>query len=438
LPVPSQLPYTVPDGSISMPGNSLRILILEDDRLQRAVAVSLFRSLGCHQVFEAADGGQALAVLEQVGAVDIGVCDLQMEGMDGLAFMRRVGLSGQVKSIIISSALSADLRRAAHQIIALLGLELLGDVGKPLHADVLGPLLARYQGACTPEKMPGSVVQLACEDEVRQALALQQLQAWYQPKFNLQTGEVCGAEVLCRWLHPSKGVLPPAVFIPVLERCGLMDELLFAQLNQALSLQEQARIQGFALNMAFNLQTAQLANTQLTYTLKGILARHVTPGSRLTFELTESGLLQAPAASLENLVRLRMMGCRLSIDDFGAGFSSLQRLCQLPFNEIKLDAEFVRHLEHEPRCEAVISNTLALGKTLGMSVVIEGVETEAQFQRLLAMGCVEGQGYWFARPMSGQDLLHWLQRRETGPGADGSTVADHSKEYGVSAVGSMF
>ena len=86
----------------------------------------------------------------------------------------------------------------------------------------------------------------------------------------------------------------------------------------------------------------------------------------------------------------------------------------------------------------MISNTLALGKTLGMSVVIEGVETEAQFQRLLAMGCVEGQGYWFARPMSGQDLLHWLQRRETGPGADGSTVADHSKEYGVSAVGSMF
>lgn len=193
--------------------------------------------------------------------MDIAVCDLQMEGMDGLAFMRRVGLSGQVKSIIISSALSADLRRAAHQIIALLGLELLGDVGKPLHADVLGPLLARYQGACTPEKMPGSVVQLACEDEVRQALALQQLQAWYQPKFNLQTGKVCGAEVLCRWLHPSKGVLPPAVFIPVLERCGLMDELLFAQLNQALSLQERARIQGFALNMAFNLQTAQLANT---------------------------------------------------------------------------------------------------------------------------------------------------------------------------------
>ena len=396
-----------------MPGNSLRILILEDDAFQRAVAVSMFRSLGCHEVFEASDGSEALAVLQQVGTVDIAVCDLQMEGMDGLAFLRRAGKLGQVKSIIISSALSADLCRTAHQIIALLGLELLGDVGKPLYADVLEPLLSKYQSASANGHKLEQSVQLACEDEVRQALALQQLQAWYQPKFNLQTGEVCGVEVLCRWLHPHKGMLPPAVFIPVLERCGLMDDLLFAQLDQALRLQEQARAEGFPLNMAFNLQTAQLANSQLTYTLKGVLTRHATPGSRLTFELTESGLLQAPAASLENLVRLRMMGCRLSIDDFGAGFSSLQRLCQLPFNEIKLDAEFVRSVAHEPRCEAAISSTLALGKALGMSVVIEGIETEAQFLRLQGMGCIEGQGYWFARPMSGPDLLGWLQQRET-------------------------
>ena len=398
-----------------MPGSSLRILILEDDSFQRAVAVRMFRSLGCHEVFEAADGSQALALLQQVGAVDIAVCDLQMEGVDGLAFLRRAGQSGQIGAVLLSSALSADLRRAAQQVIALLGLQLLGDVGKPLPAKEVQALLDKYRGSCIRATSPDAVVQPACEDEVRQALALQQLQAWYQPKFNLRSGEVCGVEVLCRWMHPSKGVLPPALFIPVLERCGLMDELLFAQLDQALSLQEQARIQGYPLNMAFNLQTSQLVNSQLTYTLKGILARHGTPGSRLTFELTENGLLQAPAASLENLVRLRMMGCRLSLDDFGAGFSSLQRLCQLPFNEIKLDGEFVRNLEHEPRCAAVIASTLALGNSLGMAVVVEGIETLDQLQRLLAMGCVEGQGYWFARPMSGQGLLHWLQQRETNP-----------------------
>lgn len=160
-----------------MPGSSLRILILEDDSFQRAVAVRMFRSLGCHEVFEAADGSQALALLQQVGAVDIAVCDLQMEGVDGLAFLRRAGQSGQIGAVLLSSALSADLRRAAQQVIALLGLQLLGDVGKPLPAKELQALLDKYRGSCIRATSPDAVVQPACEDEVRQALALQQLQA---------------------------------------------------------------------------------------------------------------------------------------------------------------------------------------------------------------------------------------------------------------------
>lgn len=129
------------------------------------------------------------------------------------------------------------------------------------------------------------------------------------------------------------------------------------------------------LNLVFNLQAVQLADIELASKIKRILASHQTKGSSLTFELTESGLLEAAAVSLENFVRLRMMGCRLSIDGFGVGFSSLQRLCRLPFNEIKLDAEFVRDLENEPRCRAVISSTLSMGQTLGLSFVVEGIET---------------------------------------------------------------
>lgn len=214
--------------------------------------------------------------------------------------------------------------------------------------------------------------------------------------------------MLARWIHPLKGTLSPAVFMPVMERCGLLDELLLGQMHQALQMQQQAQGLGFNLNIAFNLQTVQLSNSKLTTLIKEMLAHHAAPGFGLTFELTESGLLEAPITSLESLVRLRMMGCRLSIDDFGAGFSSMQRLCQLPFNEIKLDAEFVRTLNEEPRCRAVISSTLALGASLGMSVVIEGIETEEQREQLVTLGCRQGQGYLFARPMSGPDLLRWL------------------------------
>ncbi|WP_370872613.1 EAL domain-containing protein [Pseudomonas sp. FP2196] len=371
----------------------------------------MLQALGCQEVFEASDGAQALAVLETVGQVDIALCDLQMEGMDGLEFLQRVGASGQVKSVIISSSLSADLRRAVHQMVTLLGLELLGDVGKPLHAQVLHDLLKKALARPVSQQSPISASTLASEEAVREALAERQLQSWYQPKFNLQTGEVCGVEVLCRWQHPTQGIISPAVFMPVLERCGLLDELLFCQVDEVLTLQRNAKAQGFVLNMALNLHASQLANSDLTATIRGLLASHAAPGSGLTFELTESGLLEAPATSLESLVRLRMMGCRLSIDDFGAGFSSLQRLCQLPFNEIKLDADFIRNLEREPRCRAAIASTLALGETLGMTVVIEGIETDAQRHELLALGCMQGQGYWYARPMAGSDLLHWLHQR---------------------------
>lgn len=394
-----------------MPELPLRVLVLEDHAFQRSVAVNMLRTLGCREVFEASDGAQALALLQAVGTVDVALCDLQMEGMDGLEFLQRVGATGQVKSVIISSSLSADLRRAVHQMVALLGLELLGDVGKPLHVQVLADLLDKAVNRPAMPQPPVAAMKLADEAAVRQALAEQQLQAWYQPKFNLHSGEVCGVEVLCRWLHPMQGVISPALFMPVLERCGLLDELLFLQLEQALTVQRRAHEQGFPLNVAFNLQAVQLASGELTSTLRSLLARHATSGASLTFELTESGLLEAPATSLETLVRLRMMGCRLSIDDFGAGFSSLQRLCQLPFNEIKLDADFIRNLQHEPRCRAAISSTLALGETLGMSVVIEGIETDAQRRELLALGCTLGQGYWYARPMPGEELLSWLHQR---------------------------
>ncbi|HCT05216.1 EAL domain-containing protein [Pseudomonas sp. P7548] len=387
----------------------LRVLVLEDHLFQRSVAVSLLKQLGCGEVLEAANGDEALVALHRAGRVDVVVCDLQMDGMDGLEFIQRISATGQVGAIIVSSGLPWDVRRAVRQMGALLGVNMLGDIGKPLQAEALQPLLelALSQRPVVPDVQ--SPLDIADEPQVRQAILDQQLEAWYQPKFDLQTGAVLGVEVLARWNHPFKGVQSPAVFLPAMEKAGLMDELLFALMRQGLSLQRQAKGQGLSLDLAFNLHAAQLADAGLTAHIKGLLSAYQAPCAGITFELTESGLLEVPAVSLENLVRLRMLGCRLSIDDFGAGFSSLQRLCQLPFNEIKLDAEFVRGLAHEPRCRAVIGSTLALGKTLDMSVVVEGIETAEQHQQLLELGCTQGQGYWHARPMQGADLLRLLQ-----------------------------
>lgn len=391
----------------------LRILVLEDQPFQRSVAASLLRQLGCVEVFLASDGVDALDILSVYGPMDIALCDLRMEGLDGLGFLQGASREGLLDSVIICSALPSELRGIVQQIVPELGLKFLGDVGKPLLSTNLKPLLEKYMKTVGQEPVLLPPIELANEEEVRRAMAAGQLRAYYQPKFDLKTGEVSSVEVLARWHHPEKGTLAPAVFLPAMERSGLMDTLLFDQIDQGLSLQRCARERGHKLNIAFNLQAEQLESKSLLPKLRQVLKCHMAAATSLTFELTESGLLEHSVTSLENLLRLRMMGCRLSIDDFGTGFSSLLRFCHLPFSEIKLDAAFIRAHTQGSRCLEAISSTLNLGKALGVTVVAEGIETEEQRQILLRLGCLQGQGYLCARPMKGDDLLLWLDDRQS-------------------------
>lgn len=391
-----------------MTSQPLRVLILEEHAFQRAVVVSQFKRLG-HTVIEATHAIEALALLEGVGGVDVVLCDLSMSGMDGLEFLQHAAQRGCLHSVIVSGHQPPGINQALQQFTRLLGVRLLGHVEKLAPLNQLEAVVHRHQsaGAIVPAVSPA--LPLFTQAQVCDALAAGQLHAYYQPKFSLWTNEMIGVEVLSRWQHPLYGLLPAMAFMPVLERCGRLDELLFAQMHQALTLQQHVRASGMALNLAFNLHAQQLAQCGLSLQIKDVMAPFKAPRSSVTFELTESGMLEASASSLACLMRLRMLGCNLSLDDFGAGFSSLQRLCQLPFNEIKLDAEFVRGMTADPRCRAVIHSTLALGDRLGMTVVVEGIETQEQQRQLLAMGCRVGQGYVYAQAMSGEQLLWRLQ-----------------------------
>lgn len=217
-------------------------------------------------------------------------------------------------------------------------------------------------------------------------------------------------EVLARWLRPDRGLLTPSAFLPAIERCGLLDVLLFELLASGLVLQRKLLRLGYSLEFSYNLHASQLENGSLVSRVQALLEGHGIPAGKIVFELTESAQFEESVTHLENLVRLQMMGCGLSIDDFGTGFSSLRRLCRLPFTEIKLDGEFVRGLTQQPRSRAVIENTLALAKSLGMTVVMEGVETREQHQELLALGCPLGQGYFYARPMSVWAFTDWFSQ----------------------------
>ncbi|WP_119739087.1 EAL domain-containing protein [Pseudomonas sp. Larv2_ips] len=391
-----------------MPLSTLRVLILEDQPVQRRYAVTLLAHLGCTRILEASDGWEALQLLESNGPVDIAFCDICMEGMDGITFLRRASQRHALKSVVITSSIALDVRQAISHMATLLGLRVLGQLCKPLHEHELKRLAGKYLDDDSHPACPLHVAGETNEHQVLSALENGELEVFYQPKFDIRTLQVTSVEALARWNHPERGILAPASFIPVLERHGLMDSLLYRQIDHCLTLRKQALASEVSLTFAVNVNASQFANPQMSAHVALLLKRFDAPGSSLSFEMTETGTLDPGSISLENMVRLRMMGCGLSIDDFGGGYSSLQRLCSLPFNEIKIQAEFIRDLSSEPRSRAAISSVLSLARELNIGVVIEGIETVEQRDILITLGCETGQGYLLARPMPAHTLLPWL------------------------------
>lgn len=246
------------------------------------------------------------------------------------------------------------------------------------------------------------------DDEVRLGLHRHEFRAWLQPKFDLRSGQVVGAEVLARWQHPSRGILGPASFIDLMTRKGWLDDLLLEMLEQSLAFQLKLHQQGRSLDLAFNLSPEQLNGDTLIDRLQSRLGQQPMVPATLTLEITEDGAASVSEACIEQLERLSRMGIKLSLDDFGVGHSSLLRLCQIPFSEVKLAAAFTALLERPGRHQAVIRHTLALVDDLGLQLIVEGIETHAQRMRLIEMGARTGQGFLYAKPMPISAFEQWM------------------------------
>ncbi|MGC5701951.1 EAL domain-containing response regulator [Pseudomonas sp. NFXW11] len=388
----------------------LNVLVLEDEPLQRLVTVTALKKVMPGQVHEAVSGVDGLALLEHCTKMDIAICDLKMPGMDGLAFLRHASHSGKLHAVILCTQLDPELRHATALMIRQLGLHFLGDLGKPFNLERLTTLLTRYQTLRQPMADLLPRPELPPLADVLRGLDNGEFEPYYQPKVALDSHSLLGAEALARWNHPQLGVLPPSHFLYIMEDHDLLDRLFWQLFDQGLGMRRTLAEQGMALNLSFNLHPSQLASQTLTESIAALLAGFQVPSSSITFEVTETGLISAPASSLENLVRLRIMGCGLAMDDFGAGYSSLERLCELPFSQIKLDGTFVRKMHHQPRSCAVIRYTVALARSLGMALIVEGVETAEQQQRLLELGCGIAQGFLFARPMPESHFIAYCCR----------------------------
>ena len=246
---------------------------------------------------------------------------------------------------------------------------------------------------------------VALEGSLRHAIDAGELLLHYQPQIDAVSGKVVGVEALVRWQHPERGMIPPVKFIPLAEETGLIEPLGLWVLDAACrQLWSMSRRHGAGLRMAVNLSARQLRQESLVDRVRELIATYeVAPGG-LELEITESVAMDDPDLTIEVLRRLRELGVVLAIDDFGTGYSSLSYLKLLPIQRLKLDRSFVSEIETDHNDAIICSATIALAHSLGLEVVAEGVETEAQLTYLKYLGCDIIQGYYFSRPLA-EDAL---------------------------------
>ena len=217
--------------------------------------------------------------------------------------------------------------------------------------------------------------------ELRRALEQDELRLFYQPKIELATGRVAGAEVLLRWQHPTRGLLSPAAFIPFAEQTGFIRRITRWALDRAMAQGAAWHRSGSPLQLAVNISADDLADPQLARRVAGLLTRHQLSPSLLTLEVTESGFIEDPVSALAMLDALAKLRVSISIDDFGTGYSSLSHLARMPADEVKIDRSFVQGLESDVEYAAVVRSAIDMGHSLGLKVVAEGIETEFAAQR---------------------------------------------------------
>lgn len=394
---------------------SLRVLLVDDEPFQIKLLGAQMAQIGVGLADGCGDAREALAWIErEPDRFDLVCCDLQMPQMDGIEFVRHLGVLGFRGALLLVSGEDSRMLRTTDRLARQQSLRVLGALKKPVLPDDLRSVLHAC-GRVTSRAAP-PILRTYTAAEVRQAIDQHQLVNHYQPKVDLATGQLAGVETLVRWQHPQEGLVGPDRFIGIAEEHGLIDNLtrcVLAGLAGALQQARQWQDIGYPISVAVNVSMDNLIDHAFPDFVTGALAQAGVLPSRLTLEVTESRLMHNPTATLDIMARLRLRRIGLSIDDFGTGHSSLAQLRDVPFDELKIDRSFVRGVHARADLQAIVTASLHMARQLELKTVAEGVETLEDWQFLRRCGCDLAQGWFIARPMPPAELVGWLADWET-------------------------
>ncbi|WP_455207707.1 putative bifunctional diguanylate cyclase/phosphodiesterase [Kaarinaea lacus] len=282
------------------------------------------------------------------------------------------------------------------------------------HADVAMYVAKRGQlgvAVYDPKDDDHSIGRLALISDLRQALENNLLQLYYQPKLDLATGDIIGVEALLRWNHERYGAIPPDQIVTLSEQTGMIDDVTKWVLEETIRQINEWQQQNLQINVSINLSMYNLKNPELIPFIQSLFNNSRARPQDITLEITESAMMANPKRSLKSLLEISDMGIRLSIDDFGTGFSSLAYLKKLPVDELKIDKSFVMDIIHDENDFTIVKSTIDLAHNLGVEVIAEGVERQEVYDALKKMECDAVQGFFISYPLEAGKLLEFINRK---------------------------
>jgi EAL domain-containing protein (putative c-di-GMP-specific phosphodiesterase class I)/CheY-like chemotaxis protein len=387
----------------------LHFLVAEGDQVQRHALADILVHVGVGRITQAPDGHTALRHFSAgiTPPVDIAIIDLALPGMDALELIRRLGEARCKAGVIIVGAQTNAVLFSVETMADAYGVNVLGAIGKPVIGSRLMALIQNYLQPAEAHGA-GEAPPTLSFAQVGQGLQNREFDPFFQPKIELETGQVKGLEMFARWRHPLYGVLGPASFMPALEEARRVDFLDWTMIEKSVAACRKLHDLGIPISVSVNVDQGTLAHPQFMEQIAACLERYQIMPDYLTFEITESAVLSTDPHFLERLLRLRMKGFGLAIDDYGTGRSNLQLLARIPFSELKIDRSFVDGASKRAAIGTVLRSCLGLARSLDRRSVAVGVETKQDWDFLQGLGCTYAQGYYIAKPMPVEDFPAWL------------------------------
>ena len=387
-----------------MQSRALRLLVVDDDTLQcriiEAVASQMKIAVTCVGSFEAATN---MLLNRPFDCISV---DLSLGDRSGIELLRAISILETVPRVIIISGCDERVLNATVRMAIDVGIPDARSIAKPVDIACLRIALNALKQPCVRLQVAGEGSPDISSDRLRQALTDKEIYAAFQPKIDLSNGRIIGCEALARWNCRDLGMVPPDIFIAAAERHHHINELTLLMLEDAI----QANMELIDLNpnfvMAVNISGSLISDAALPGQIERILDSSNMPAKNLLLEITETTAMADPGRAVDILLNLRLKGIGLSIDDFGTGYSSLSALARMPFNELKIDRSFVKNCVHDKDMWKIVSGSVSLAHSFGMTAVAEGIEDLETAEALAQINCDLGQGYLFAPALGKADLLN--------------------------------